>query len=207
MSALPQSPMYVFLTLPGNIADYDLSESYNRTECWGHNYVRDDVTYPCEEYQWAFSQGCPTALMHSGQNFGWRYNGGVEFHQGMDYGCVTESIYNTTGYQMMVVSCGNDVYGYNEDTNTYDELGYYVKVRLLGTDKYLIFQHLHGYSVTVGQIINVNSTGVIAVTGDSGAGGYHLHLTMTDKAGDVYYPMSSPYVGKESFYDPRIYFK
>ena len=199
--AYPPSPFYQFLTIPRNEADYDLTSSYDRYNMYQHNYP-----HQCEEPTWSFPQWCPTQLMHSGQNFGWRYGiNNLEFHQGMDYGCYCEQIYNTTAYQFKVISCGNDVYAWNSDTQTYNQLGYYVKVQVMGTNMFLIFQHLDSYSVYVGQIINANSNALIATTGDSGAGGWHLHLTMTDKEGHIYYPCTN--AGYDSFCDPRIYFK
>lgn len=98
---LAQDRMYRFMTLPANQADYNLTASYDPSNKWQH-------IYDCFEQQWMFPEWCPSAIIEQGQNFGWRYNGLLEYHQGLDYACSYETITNTTGYDMTVMESDFD---------------------------------------------------------------------------------------------------
>ena len=132
--------------------------------------------------------------MDSGQNLGWRYNGGIEFHQGIDCGGGGEEIKNTTGFDMIVVGVST------EDT----PYGYYVKIRLSGTNYYLIYQHLSQINVGINQTIAAGSNQIIAYTGGTGGVDPHLHLTLTTDSQLMF--STNPTIIKQ-FYDPRIIFK
>ncbi len=186
-SAFEESAFYKYITIPQNISDYDLTPSYVRSSLYPHSDS-------CEEASGSFPQWCPTELIHSGQNFGWRYAyddndiPALVFHQAMDYGCYCEQIINTTGYNLIVREVGS-----------HDDRGYYVRVRLGDTQKYLVYEHLNALpSYNVGYVIAPNNA--IGVTGNSPGTAYHLHLEL--KINDIL--DSSAY---SDYFDPRIYFK
>ncbi len=190
---VPATKLHQIMTLPTNVADYDLTASYNRASFYPH--------VNCKETSWAFPSWCPTRLMERGQNFGWRYNSGVEFHQGMDYGCSYETIYNTTGKDLIVNYSGND---YNPNTGK-SEFGNYIKVRVKDTEDYLLFMHLSSYS-SVPKYGIIPPGGIIGVTGNTGSStGPHLHLQLV-RGNETLNWTDEPEL-MHYFYDPRIYFE
>lgn len=181
---LSQDRMYRFMTLSANQADYNLTASYDPSNKWQH-------IYNCFEQQWMFPEWCPSAIIEQGQNFGWRYNDGLEYHQGLDYACSYETITNTTGYTMDVMESDN-----------VSSMGNYVRVYIRELDIYITYMHLSRRDVV--KYASIAPGGTIGITGNTG-GDYGLHLHVSVSTANSSYPVTI--TERNSFLDPRIYFK
>ena len=181
---LAQDRMYRFMTLPANQADYNLTASYDPSNKWQH-------IYDCFEQQWMFPEWCPSAIIEQGQNFGWRYNGLLEYHQGLDYACSYETITNTTGYDMTVM-----------ESKEVSSMGNYVRVYIEELDIYITYMHLSSRNVSIYE--SIAPGGTIGITGNTG-GDYGLHLHVSVSTANSSYPVTI--TERNNFLDPRIYFK
>jgi murein DD-endopeptidase MepM/ murein hydrolase activator NlpD/dihydroneopterin aldolase len=144
----------------------------------------------------------PTRAPNSNQDFGWRYNGGLDFHTGIDLSRYSNATNYTSNTQVRSMASG---IVFRAGTGWGGGLSVQTMSTINSTDYFIAYMHLSSTHLSVG-INDQNKPSItqndpIGFVGDSGSpDAIHLHVTVGVNTHDVSKNNRSHYI------DPKVFF-
>ena len=136
----------------------------------------------------------PTMSPGVSQNFGWRYNGGLVFHQGIDLSRFSNGNSYSTTTPVYNMSGGYHRSDYSSGPNG---MGHWIQTKATvgGADYYIIYMHLTSYDTT-----KTTKGNIIGYVGATPNVALHLHVHIGVNSDSVAISPLSNYL------DPNVFF-
>ena len=138
-------------------------------------YLKPNSAYPRSYFGKPFTSYTAPAISQN-QNFGWRHNGGLELHKGMD-------IKKDEGTSIYAVSSGS----YDSKGDLPGSRGFYVKLKTIANNStyYITYQHMKEATSLTSTSTITKGTTVVGKVGHTGSvysstgNGDHLHIEIS----------------------------